>query len=658
MRTVPRGASRRRRHCRSGRIQADDERGRLADGSIKYGPAVASADIHDHPVGPGDQAGELADVDLERASTDDLSHGSAVYTRLVSQPSIGPYVRLPASVEPWDPRALEVAATVTQLIHERRPDLVVEHIGSTAVPGLPGKGIVDLAIATTPDDVPVVAGLLTGFGFGPQPGPDPWPPSRPMLVGSLVRGGTTFRIHCHVLPNRDELHRDLAFRDALLADPTLVEGYAALKSGIVSAGPIEPHQYTYRKQAWIADVHRRLGVERMPITPPATIGLLGGGQLGRMLALAARAMGYRIAVLDPDPACPAAAIADRMIVAGYDDVGGALRLADISDVVTYELEHVATEVVDAIDAIRPVRPGRLPLHVTQDRFAERRFLESAGASVAPWQEVRTTDDLRRAAGELGLPLRLKVATGGYDGRGQLRLTDDAGLDDALERLGRPAGEALLAEAEQRFDAELSVVISRSVVGTIATYPLARNRHDDGILVESVAPAAVTDDVVERAVGLGERLAVMMGITGTLTVELFQLPDGGLVVNELAPRVHNSGHWTIDGATTSQFEQHIRAICGLDLGTPDVLTPTAVVNLLGSGPSRPARLEPVGLARSMADPAVHLHVYDKRRVFERRKMGHVTATGSTADEALQHARAAVALLRWEGDGDHDDQDGST
>jgi len=202
------------------------------------------------------------------------------------------------------------------------------------------------------------------------------------------------------------------------------------------------------------------------------------------------------------------------------------------------------------------------------------------------------------------------------------------------------------------------VISRSVVATIATYPLACNRHDDGILVESVAPAAVADDVVERAVGLGERLAVMMGITGTLTVELFQLPDGGLVVNELAPRVHNSGHWTIDGATTSQFEQHIRAICGLDLGTPDVLTPTAVVNLLGTGPSRPARLEPVGLARSMADPAVHLHVYDKRRVFERRKMGHVTATGSTADEALQHARAAVALLRWEGDADHDDQDGST
>jgi 5-(carboxyamino)imidazole ribonucleotide synthase len=631
---------------------------RLVEGSIEDGPTVAGADIYDHPVGPGDQAGELADVDLEAASTDDLTHGKPVYTRSVTQPAIGPYVRLPASVEPWDPRAPDVAATVTHLIHQRRPDLVVEHIGSTAVPGLPGKGIVDLAIATTPDDVPAVAALLRELGFGPQPGPDPWPPSRPMLVGSLVRDGTTFRIHCHVLPNRDELHRDVAFRDALLADPALVEGYAALKSGIVDTGPMEPHQYTYRKQAWIADVHRRLGVERLPITPPATIGLLGGGQLGRMLALAARAMGYRIAVLDPDPACPAAALADRVIVASYDDVGGALRLADMSDVVTYELEHVATEVVDAIDAFRPVRPGRLPLHVTQDRFAERRFLESAGAEVAPWREVRTPEDLRSAAADLGLPLRLKVATGGYDGRGQLRLTDGASVADALQRMGRPSGEPLLAEAEQAFEVELSIVISRSITGTIATYPLARNRHDCGILVESVAPAPVPDDVTERAVQLGERLAVMIGITGTLTAELFLMPDGRLLVNELAPRVHNSGHWTIEGATTSQFEQHIRAICGLDLGATDVLTPTAVVNLLGSGASRTARLEPAGLARSLVDPTVHLHVYDKRRVFERRKMGHVSATGSTTDEALQHAQAAAALLQWEGAADRDDRDGNS
>ncbi|MGZ9159812.1 MAG: 5-(carboxyamino)imidazole ribonucleotide synthase [Candidatus Limnocylindrales bacterium] len=561
---------------------------------------------------------------------------------------IGPYVRLPAAIVPWDPKAFEVVAAVRALIAARRPDLVVEHIGSTAVRGLPGKGIVDLAIATTPHDVPAVVAMLRGIGFSDQPGPDPWPPSRPMLVGSMVRGGSTLRIHCHVQPGTDEVRRDMAFRDALLADPSLVAGYAALKTEIVDGGLREPHQYTYQKQAWIADIHRRLGVERLPITPPATIGLLGGGQLGRMLALAARALGYRIAVLDPDPECPAASLADRMVVAAYDDIGGALRLAGWSDVVTYELEHVAAAVVDAVEAHTPVRPGRVPLRVTQDRLAERRFVEEVGPEVAPWREVRTTTDLRAAAAELGLPLRLKVAIGGYDGRSQLRITAPGEAETALERLGRPPGEALLAEAEMAFEAELSIIVTRGLLGRIAAYPVARNRHDAGILIESVAPAAVSDDVAERAVRIGERLAVAMGVTGTLTAELFLMPDGRLVVNELAPRVHNSGHWTIEGASTSQFEQHIRAICGLDLGATDALTPTAMVNLLGTGAARPARLDPAGLGRAMVDPAVHLHVYDKRQVFERRKMGHVTAVGPSAEAALERARAALAHLRWQDD----------
>ncbi len=561
---------------------------------------------------------------------------------------IGPYVRGHAVVLPWNPVARDVAAEVKARIVERRPDLVVEHIGSTAVPGLPGKGIVDLVVAAMPKDVPVVAALLRELGFATQPGPDPFPPSRPMLVGSLVRDGTMFRIHCHVQPGQEELRRDVAFRDALLADPALVQAYAALKAGIVEGGAIEPHQYTYRKQAWIADIHRRLGVERLPIAPPATIGLLGGGQLGRMLALAARAMGYRIAVLDPDPDCPTAALADRMVVAGYDDVGAALRLAEWSDVVTYELEHVAAAVVDAVDAVVPVRPGRVPLQVTQDRIAERRFAEREGAEVARWREVRTTTELHEAVKEIGLPVRLKSVTGGYDGRGQLRLVTAADVDGAFERLGRPGGESVLVEAELVFEAELSVVVSRNVEGRMTTFPIARNRHDQGILVESVAPATIPTDVAEAAARLGERLALAMGLTGTLTVELFLMSDGRLVVNELAPRVHNSGHWTIEGAATSQFEQHIRAICGLDLGATDALAPTAVVNLLGSGRQRAAWLEPRGLARALADASVHLHVYDKRHVFERRKMGHLTSVGGSIDEALDRARAAMEQLRWQGE----------
>jgi 5-(carboxyamino)imidazole ribonucleotide synthase len=248
-----------------------------------------------------------------------------------------------------------------------------------------------------------------------------------------------------------------------------------------------------------------------------------------------------------------------------------------------------------------------------------------------------------------------VATGGYDGRGQLRLERHGELDGALRRLGRPDGEALLVESELAFQAELSVVIARSVVGGIATYPVACNRHDDGILVESMAPATLDPEIPERAAAIGERLAVMMGVTGTLTVELFLMPDQRLIANELAPRVHNSGHWTIEGAATSQFEQHVRAICGLDLGSSVALAPTAMVNLLGTGPARPARLEALGLARAMADPTVHLHLYDKRQVFERRKMGHVTAIGASTEEALARARAAVDLLLWTDDTSRESRD---
>ena len=384
-----------------------------------------------------------------------------------------------------------------------------------------------------------------------------------------------------------------------------------------------------------------------PILPPATIGILGGGQLGRMLALAARAMGYRLAVLDPDPECPAAAVADDLILGTYDDVGAALRLGEVSDVVTYELEHVAAAVVEGLEQVIPVRPGRLPLTATQDRLAERRFVEGAGIGVAPWREVRTTDDLRVAAGpdSLGLPLRLKAVTGGYDGRGQVRVAEPAAIDDAIVRLGREPGTVLLAERELGFEMELSVIVARGTDGTTATFPIARNVHDEGILFESVAPAPIDDGIAAAAADIGRRLAEAMDLTGTLTAELFLLPDGSLVVNELAPRVHNSGHWTIEGAATSQFEQHIRAICGLGLGSTDALGPTAMVNLLGTGPARTARL--LGTDEALVDPTVHLHLYDKRRVFERRKMGHLTALGPDVETALVRARAARARLHWAG-----------
>jgi 5-(carboxyamino)imidazole ribonucleotide synthase len=379
------------------------------------------------------------------------------------------------------------------------------------------------------------------------------------------------------------------------------------------------------------------------IEPPATIGILGGGQLGRMLGGAARTMGYRLVVLDPDPECPAAAVAERVIPAAYDDIGGALRLADASDVVTYELEHVAAGVVAAIEPLVPVRPGLHPLLVTQDRLAERRFVEGAGVAVAPWREVGSVPSARSAAADLGLPLRVKVPIGGYDGRGQLRITAVDQLDDAWTRLDRAPGGPLLAERELDFEAELSVVVARALDGSTAAFPLSRNRHDEGILVESVAPAPVGEGIAEAARAIGLRLAEAMDLCGTLTAELFLLRDGSVAVNELAPRVHNSGHWTIESAATSQFEQHIRAICGLPLGSTAALSATAMVNLLGTGPSRRAQL--LGAVAALVDPAVHLHLYDKRRVFERRKMGHVTALGPDVETALATARRAAASLSW-------------
>ena len=382
------------------------------------------------------------------------------------------------------------------------------------------------------------------------------------------------------------------------------------------------------------------------VTPPATIGILGGGQLGRMLGSAARAMGYGIRILDPDPDCPAAAIADHVEVGSYSDVDAAVRMAAGCAVVTYELEHLDAALVAAIeDSGVPVRPGIRPLRITQDRLAERRFVDDQGIAVAPWREVLSGDDeaLAEAIAALGLPLRLKAVFGGYDGRSQIRVASGRSRTLAWMDLGRPAGQPVLVEAELPFGVELSVVCARSLDGTVVAYPVASNVHDDGILIESVMPADVTPEVADEARSIATRLAAAMDLVGVLTVELFLMRDGSLVVNELAPRVHNSGHATIEGAATSQFEQHIRAICGSPLGAVEPRSPAAMVNLLGSGPRRAARLD--GVAEALADPNVHLHVYGKREVFERRKMGHITALGGSTESALAAARSAAARLRW-------------
>jgi 5-(carboxyamino)imidazole ribonucleotide synthase len=579
----------------------------------------------------------------------------AAYTRAVTGSSaatrpIAPYERAPLALDEWDPATVDVARRVADLVHERRPDVPVDHIGSSAVPGLPGKNVVDLSIDVEQADVPGVTALLEELGFEAMTGPLAFPLTRPLLIGTLAHDGHRYRIHAHVHPrgNRafgQEHARDLAFRDALRADPALREEYAARKRAIQAAGITSTTRYSLAKTEWIRGALERLGIADPPLLAPATIGILGGGQLGRMLGFAARELGYRIAVLDPDPGCPAAAVADRVVAGRYDDVDAALELAAGTDVVTVELEHVGYAVMGAVDAHWPVRPGVYGVFVTGNRLEERRFLESEGAPVAPWREVRDEAELATAATELGLPLRLKAATGGYDGRGQVRIAEASDVGGAFGRVGRPAGEVLLAERELAFAAELSVVCSRGIDGRSTTFPVARNVHDDGILVESVAPAAIPTATAARAAALAAQLAEALDLVGTLTVELFLMPDGSLVVNELAPRVHNSGHWTIEGSATSQFEQHVRAICGLPLGSVESRAGgMATVNLLGTGPDRDAH--PTGVAEALRTDDVHVHLYDKRRVFERRKMGHVTALAATPDEALAHARAAAKEITWQ------------
>jgi 5-(carboxyamino)imidazole ribonucleotide synthase len=377
------------------------------------------------------------------------------------------------------------------------------------------------------------------------------------------------------------------------------------------------------------------------LNPGATIGVVGGGQLGRMLALDARRLGYRIAVLDPSPAAPAAALADHRVVAAFDDADAVAELASASDVVTFEVEHVPLGSARAAAAIRPVRPSVDVLAACQDRAREKTFLQEHGFPVAPWREAVTPAGLEAAVRALGLPCVVKIPFFGYDGRGQARVSSPADLA-AAAALGFDRGP-LVVERLVPFVAEAAVVVARGLRGERRTYPVARTAHEDGILIEVSVPADLPPVVADRALGLAESIASALGLVGVLAVELFILDRGEVLVNELAPRPHNSGHYTINACPTSQFEQHLRAICGLPLGETAPHAAAAMVNLLGDRQG-PVRLD--GVDEALAIPGVSLHLYGKAESWPRRKLGHLTALGETAVEALARARLARAALRWE------------
>ncbi len=356
----------------------------------------------------------------------------------------------------------------------------------------------------------------------------------------------------------------------------------------------------------------------MQILPGATIGILGGGQLGRMLALAAAPLGYRVHIFAPEGELVAGDVSARCTRAAYEDRDALSAFAAGCDVITYEFENVPSDTVAFLEGLKPVRPGHEALDVAQDRLSEKRFVEALGGLTAPYRAVDTLDELRAAVADLGLPAILKTRRFGYDGKGQVRINAAAECDAAFAALGGPD---LILEGFVRFAAEFSIIVARCPGGQEAHFPACLNSHEDGILSRTQVPATGLDAAhVEAATALVVRIADSLGYVGVLTCEFFAT-DAGPVFNEMAPRVHNSGHWTIEGARTSQFEQHIRAICGLPLG-PVALTAGRIEmrNLLGDSSAQwPALL---------ADERAHLHVYGKSEAVPGRKMGHVTILTQT------------------------------
>ncbi len=373
-----------------------------------------------------------------------------------------------------------------------------------------------------------------------------------------------------------------------------------------------------------------------PILPGATLGVLGSGQLGRMFAMAARRLGYRVHVLSPDNDTPAGQVADAEIVAAYDDLDAIRSFALGVDVVTFEFENVPAATADAAETMVPVRPNGMVLHIAQQRAREKGFLADKGFPVTPFARILNDDDLERGLALTGLPAVLKTASFGYDGKGQIKVTTRQAARDAWHLLAQ--AEAVI-ERFIPFDRELSVVAARGTKGWFVDYGVIENTHADHILDLSVWPADVAPQIERRATEITRGVLEALDVVGVACVEYFLTADGELLINEVAPRPHNSGHLTIDACITSQFEQQVRAICGLPPGSVERLRPAAMANLLGELWSGG---EPDWEAACLL-PNVQLHLYGKTEPRRGRKMGHLTALADTAGHARQLALNARAAL---------------
>lgn len=370
-----------------------------------------------------------------------------------------------------------------------------------------------------------------------------------------------------------------------------------------------------------------------PILPGSTIGVLGSGQLGRMFAIAARRMGYRVHTYSPDLDTPTGQVSDLEIQAEYDDLDRVRQFASGVQVVTFEFENVPAPTAAAAAECAVVRPAGTVLHTTQHRLREKRFLRGAGLPVTEFTEVNSVDELRAAIQKQGLPGILKSADFGYDGKGQFRINSTSQAEEAWRNVN--AKQAVL-EALVDFQCEVSVVAARGADGCFVHYPVIENEHTRGILDVSISPAHVTEKTVQDAVEISRAVLEKLEVVGVLCTEFFVRYDGSVLINELAPRPHNSGHLTFDACVTSQFEQQLRSVCSLPLGSTEQLCPAAMANLLGDlwadgEPDWPA---------AISVPNVKLHLYGKLEARSGRKMGHLTALGANAEQAARRARALL------------------
>jgi 5-(carboxyamino)imidazole ribonucleotide synthase len=374
-----------------------------------------------------------------------------------------------------------------------------------------------------------------------------------------------------------------------------------------------------------------------PLLPGATsIGILGGGQLGRMMASEARRMGYRIVVLDPSARCPTGQFADEVVVGALDDDDAAMELAHQVDVVTLDTEHVPFQLLEKIEAVTPVRPKSSVLRTIQDRQTQKQFLDSIGMPQARWQPVTGDEQLAAATRELGGEAILKARRAGYDGKGQVRLRDPSEAAAARAKIRHT--DAVVEEVVP-FTREISVVLARSAAGGVRLYPIAENVHRNHILHTTRAPAPMTDAGRRKAQDIAVTIINALDHIGVMAVEMFELADGRLLVNEIAPRTHNSGHYTYGACTTSQFEQHIRAVCGLPLGDTRMLSGAVMLNLLGDlwANGQPA------WQHVIARPEARLHLYGKDAPAPGRKMGHVLLLDDDTERALVTAEDLLGAL---------------